>query len=591
MTLRVSGQWVVMDELRQALSRASQRIEELERRVAALETSSRVVPVRSALTVKEQERTAPTENYELPEASGIFAVLGKAMLGIAGAYLIRAISESGALPQIIVLALGVVYAGSWLFWATRLRAAGRFTSTAYAVTATLIFAPMLAEVTLRFRMISSSAAAALLAGFMLTAVGLSWKRNLLAIAWLGITTAAVLSILLIFFSRDIVPYLVVLLIAASISELAAGGQRWRSLRALVAPAVDVATWTLVYVFSLPNSTRADYVPVPTAILLALPTLLFLMYGISLGYQTLWAGRPATVFEIVQTMVCLGMTGMSWFWFGHAAGLLAFGVACWFLALAAYGATFLSFNRGAMRNYRLYAVWSAALVVAGGVLLLSPPVAAMLVSVVAVATAWTGLRLRRLMPGYQCIVYLAAAAFLSGLTQWLACCVGGTIPAGPGWAECVVAASVLLCFGIVERYSGEQWNLKLLKSLLTLLAVSTVVAASIFGVVKLAIRGELPNVSHVAVVRTLMVCIFALLLAYAGSKWRRRELIWTAYGALAFVTVKLLLEDLRHSQSGSIAISIFLYAVALIVVPRLGRSVKRSVQLPVQVPQSEETLTR
>ena len=41
--------------------------------------------------------------------------------------------------------------------------------------------------------------------------------------------------------------------------------------------------------------------------------------------------------------------------------------------------------------------------------------------------------------------------------------------------------------------------------------------------------------------------------------------------VAFVTAKLLFEDLPHGHSGSIAISIFLYAGALLIVSRLARS--------------------
>ncbi len=84
----------------------------------------------------------------------------------------------------------------------------------------------------------------------------------------------------------------------------------------------------------------------------------------------------------------------------------------------------------------------------------------------------------------------------------------------------------------------------------------------------------PGASHVAVIRTLITCGFALALAFSGSRWQRIELVWTAYGILAFVSAKLLFEDLPHGHSGSIAISIFLYAVALIIVPRVARPVRK-----------------
>jgi hypothetical protein len=79
---------------------------------------------------------------------------------------------------------------------------------------------------------------------------------------------------------------------------------------------------------------------------------------------------------------------------------------------------------------------------------------------------------------------------------------------------------------------------------------------------------------VAVIRTLITCGVALALAFSGSRWQRAELVWIAYGTLALVTAKLLFEDLQHGHPGSTAVSIFLYAVALILVPRMARVGRR-----------------
>jgi hypothetical protein len=87
---------------------------------------------------------------------------------------------------------------------------------------------------------------------------------------------------------------------------------------------------------------------------------------------------------------------------------------------------------------------------------------------------------------------------------------------------------------------------------------------------LAAIGMTPGASHVAVIRTLITCGLSLALAALGSRWKRNELVWTAYGTLALVSAKLLFEDLPHGHSGSIAISISLYALALIMVPRVAR---------------------
>jgi hypothetical protein len=135
---------------------------------------------------------------------------------------------------------------------------------------------------------------------------------------------------------------------------------------------------------------------------------------------------------------------------------------------------------------------------------------------------------------------------------------------------LVAASVLLCYAVGGRFPGEQWNQRLLRLLSAILAVSAAATLLVSALVWLASVGMTPGASHVAVIRTLITCALALTLAFGGSRWQRIELVWTAYGALALVTAKLLFEDLPHGQPGSIAVSIFLYAVALIIVPRMAR---------------------
>ena len=104
----------------------------------------------------------------------------------------------------------------------------------------------------------------------------------------------------------------------------------------------------------------------------------------------------------------------------------------------------------------------------------------------------------------------------------------------------------------------------------MLAVSAVLTFLVSLPPWLAMIGRVPAPSHVAVIRTLITCAVALVLSFSGSRWQRIELIWIAYGMLALVTAKLLFEDLRTSHPAAIAVSILLYAIALIAIPRLSR---------------------
>ncbi len=558
-----------MDDLLEALARLSERLEHLESRVSALERSPKAINSRPSPATAGASTTPAAEPVALPHEGGVFPVVGKAMLGIAGAYLLRAVADSGSLPQWVVVALALAYAGMWLLWAARVPA-NIFASAAYAVTSALILAPMLWELTLSFKVLPASVTAGVLTAFVAGASALAWKRNLVPVLWVANVTAVCTALALMIATRDLAPFIAALLLIAGVSEFAADRNRWLHLRFLVAPAADLAVWILIHIDSLPESARVDYAPVRSAVLLALPSFLFLIYGTSVTFRTTWLRQRMTIFEIAQTVITFLVAAFSWFWF-ESADRVGLGIFCLFFAAAAYAVAFARFDRlRERRNYWVYSIWSALLLVAGSFLCLPPLLLALLLSVAAIAATVAGVRMGRLTLEFHGLLYLGAAALASGLLKYAVRALAGTFPSAPDWIVWLVAASVLLCYAVGGRFPGELWKQRLLRLLLAILAVSAAATLLVSALVWLASIGMTPGASHIAVIRTLITCALALTLAFGGSRWQRIELVWTAYGTLAFVTAKLLFEDLPHGRSGSIAVSIFLYAVALIIVPRMVR---------------------
>ena len=563
----------IMDDLLDALARLDARLENLERRVSALDHLS--PPPFRVPTAIPARPAAATEELALPTAGGVFPVIGKAMLGIAGAYVLRAVAESGSFPKLAVVVLALAYAGTWLVWAAR--ATQSFASAASAITAALILAPMLAELTLRFHFLSASVTAGLLCVFVVWACALAWERNLVPVVWAAEVAAAFTALALLIVSHDLVPYISALLVMAAAGEAAACGNRWLALRCLIAPAADFAVLILIYVHSLPESSRSGYVAVSTPTLLLLPSLLFVIYGVGLASRTIWLRHRMTVFEIIQAAAAFLLAALSWLWFTPGAGHIGLGIACWLLSAVCYTAAFVWFDRlEEQRNYHVYATWSVALALAGTLLILPPLFVALFLSVASVVATLVGVRVARMTPEFHGLVYLTAAAFASGLLQYAGRALAGSFPTSPGGMVWVVAVIALLCYALVPRLEDGRlergrWNERLLRLLSAVLAVSAVATFLVSCLVWLAGIGMTPSASHVAVIRTLITCILALALAFSGARWRRIELVWTAYGILVFVTAKLLFDDLPHGHSGSIAISIFLYALALILVPRVART--------------------
>ena len=568
-----------MDDL-DALARLTARIENLEQRISVLEHPSALVAAPPASSPAAPANPAPlrptAQAFPSAEAGGVFPVLGKAMLGIAGAYVLRAVAESGSFPKLAVVVLALAYAGMWLVWAARLPAEARFASTVYAITAALILAPMLWELTLRFEVLPTLATAGVLGAFVIAAYVLAWKHSLTSVVWVANAAAVVTTLALLIATHDLVPFISTLLLMALASEVAADRGHWLGLRPLVGAAADLAVWILLYIYSRPEGIPSEYKNIATPVLLALGCILFLIYGASTVFRTLRLRQRISVFEIGQAVIAFLLAAFSVLRFGGNTAAPVLGAFCLLFSVACYALAYACFDRyHEERNYHVYATWSGALFLAGTSFCLPPMPLALCLSVAAVVATFLGVRASRLTLEFHGLAYLAAAAYASGLLDYAGNALAGTFPAVPGWIVWIVAASAIPCYVAIGRFRTERWNQRLLQLLSAILAVAAVITFLVSVLVWLAELGMTPGAAHVAVIRTLITCAVALALAFSGSRWQRTELLWIAYGTLALVTAKLLFEDLQHGHPGSTAVSIFLYAVALILVPRMARVGRRT----------------
>jgi hypothetical protein len=557
------------------VARLTERMEELERRVSALEKPSATVAVDSPKLKSSNGPQPSTEAFPFALDGGMFPVLGKAMLGIAGAYLLRAVAELGSFPKLAVVALALVYAGMWLVGAALGPIGAGFASTVYAATAALIIAPMLWELTLRFHVLATSVTAGVLSVFVVTAYALAWRRSLIAVVWVTNIAAILTSLGLLMATHDLVPFVAGLLFMALISEGAAVRSRWLSLRPVVALAADLAVWILLYIYSRPEGIPAGYKNVATPVLVGTGCALFLIYGVNVALRTMRLRQKISVFEIGQTVIAFLLGAFSILRFGGSSSSPLLGALCLLFSGAGYAVACGYFDHfPERRNYHAYITWSAALFLGGGALCLQPLLLVLCLSSAALVAAFFGMRASGPILQFHSLIYLAAAAYASGLLDYMGHALAGMFPPAPGWVVWIVAATAIACYVIGGRFPTKGWNRRFLQSLSAMLAVAVSITFLVSVLVWLAAFETITGTSRVAVIRTLIICLCALLLAFAGCRWRKSELVWIAYGTLASVTAKLIFEDLQHGTPGSIAVSIFLYAGALILVPRLTRARRR-----------------
>jgi hypothetical protein len=571
-----------LDSVASDLERLNERILELERRIAALEAQpEKSTPAPAEPVDYTLQRPRPPATWRgFPPAEvpgGVVPVLGKAVLGIAGAYLLRAIAESGAIPKLPILIIAIVYAALWMVWAVRTHAANRFASITYGVTSALILSPLLWESTVLFQVIAPAFTAMVLVAFVALALALSWQRNLQLIPWVATLTTVTTALALIIATHELVPLTAALLAVALATEAATCLEHRLSLRAVPAIAADFAVWLLVYVMTSSEGVPEGYPPAAPSTITLLCLILFAIYGGSIGIRTFALRRRITIFEIGQGVLAFLLFAFGAIRASHASAAIALGVLSLLLAPVCYWGALSRFPSEAdARNRRASATYAAALLLAGSYLLLSPTLRVPFLCLAAVAAAFVYARNGKLSLGIHASFYLAAACIASGLPIWAASALAGTVPGAPNSGVWILAVSAALCYVLgsqkaqVEHAAQDQPRRRLLWVLPAAVVGFAAAALAVVAIVGLAASRVELNASRLSVVRTVVNCALALSLGFLASRWEHLELGWVAYAAVAFGTLKLLFEDLRFGNAASLVVSLLFYGLILILLPRFTR---------------------
>jgi hypothetical protein len=560
-----------IDEFVSIIDRLTARLDELESRVAALEHPSAPGAVSaSSSAMLEQHPLA-----QVSRSSNVMPVIGKIFLGMAGAYLLRALAESSPMPRLAVACMALAYAGTWVIWAARTSPGAIFASTAYATTAAVILPPMLWELTLRFHAMPARTAAAVLVGFAACVAALAWKRRLASVVWTPTISAAVAAVALLPGTRDPLPFIVALLLIALITEAAASGGRWPGLRPLVALPVDLGMLALIAIYTNANGVPPDYQPLSAGVLLLLFAAAFVIYSASILSHAVPLRRKISGFEIVQMAAVFLLAGFGVLRVTHYAAASVLGILFLLMAAACYWCAFARFGDAELRrNYHVFSAWAAVLFVAGSLLAFPAAVNALWLGTAALAAIWAGVHSRRFSLAAHGLVFLAVMAVVSGLLEYCAAMLmGGPRPAG--WTVWSGYFFTLLGCAFAWRGFGPvipPWQQRFLTLTLAALAAWATLSATMAGaLLALHATGAAGSPPMLAATRTLAICLLALLLGWSGSRWRRAELMWLAYAFIALSTIKLLLEDLRTGSAAAVAFSLFCYGMVWLLVPRLARA--------------------
>jgi hypothetical protein len=562
-----------------ALELISDRVDELEKRVRALEHPAETVLRAQPDGPKPGSAVGPGAAVD---TGSVFPVMGRALLGIAGAYVLRAIAESGVLPRLPLSALAVAYAFGWLLWSTR--ATSNMARVVYAGTAALILAPTLWENTLAFQVFAPMGTAGVLAAFLTLATVLELRTGEQRGMWIAQSIALLVTAALGFATLHGLPFITTLLLALCVCEYARSNDWSQPVWPLMALVADAAISGLMFIYSGPPGTRVMYPALSTAALIAPAVILFGINATSVVVRVVAHHHRIMIFDVIQLVIAFALAVAAVLTFAPAHGVTAMGIVCLMLSAGGYVCTLQYLrDREEQRSFRVFNVWSAGLLVAGAFWALPSPGATTLLGAAGVAATYLSRRTeQKIGPTAEMLnlhgaTFLLCAAAMSGLPRHFYGSLAGTPPPYPSLAVVIVSICAPASVALERHAPGAFWQ-RVVHLTVALTAICAFTALLVAGVLAGAGSIMALEAHHVAFLRTLAICVVALAIAFTGSRWARPDLSVLAWTALAALGVKLLFEDLRQGHMGFAAASIALFAITLMSVPRLLRlgSARRTV---------------
>ena len=562
-----------IDELRVSVRRLEERITLLEGcAIAGSEVDAHAGPA----TAEAWAPASQPAGRDWRDPIAVMSLLGRLFIVLGGAYFLRWMTEAGTVPPAAGVALGLAYGLVWLALADRAGARHQMPSAVFhGVGAAMVAFPVVFEATTKFKLLPGPASAIALTMLTGGLLAVAWRRRIQPLAWVAVMVALPTSIVILAQTRVVVPHAFFMILFGVATLWMGYSLDWLVLRWPVAAVADMV------VVGVTARALAQQPQESPGVALVVQVTLLGAYLASIAIRTLVRGRNVIPFEVVQTIAALvvGLGGALSVTRATGAGGVMLGIASVVFGAACYGVAFAFIERQQDRGRNVYFYTSLALVfvlVGMARLLPAEPLAGVLAALAVVCcAAWSKIgRLFLLLHG---AIYLAAAAIASGAIGYDISAVAFGAPgvwALPGAAMLVVlaaaAASVWLAalqpdndgsaYGSVPRFA-------------VVLVFVLCAGGTLVGYLAPALGG-LPDRSIdagvLATIRTGVLALSTLLIAWIGRHARFREWGWLVYPLLVGIGIKMVAQDFMHSRPATMFVALALYGAALILAPRLRR---------------------
>jgi hypothetical protein len=565
-----------VDELRLLVQSLQRRLDALETRGSLGTDIDARAGTEAVVADKGKDRAEEATAKDPYDPIAILTLIGRLFLVLAGGFFLRAMTDTGVIAPPIGLGLAFTYALAWLYMTDRAADRRQVPSALFhALAAAMVAFPLLVEATMKFKVLSATTSAmgiALVSAVMLV---VAWRQRMSAVAWLAVAAAVPTSFALLIQTGVVVPFAFFLIAFGLTTLWLSEWLDWRGVPWPTALAADIAVVGVTLRALAPEHQDSP----ETAMLLQ--SLLLGGYVISAGIRTLLRDQRATYFEMAQTAAALvvGLGGAVFLTRTTGTIPVALGVASIAFGAGCYGAVvrFIEKREDGAWNAYFYSSLALVLVMTGFMLVLGDPWPAIIFAVLGALAAWLWARGNRRFTILHGGVYLVAAGVVSGTLAYSVGALAFT-PAGPWALPSGAMVAVMIAAGLsswlvtTRPQSDRELFDSVLRFVIVLVFVGSAGACVIGYLAPLAggLADGTVDPGVLATVRTSVLSLATLLLAWLGRSARFREWGWLVYPLLIGIGAKMVAQDFQASRPATLFIAMALYGAALIVAPRLRR---------------------
>lgn len=544
------------------------RIEQLDSRLLALE---------SRLARIEHSGAAPLPATEIPPAQPLaaaplmipdtradIALAGRSLLGLGGAYLLRALTESGAIPHLAGLVLGLAYAALWIYFAFRQSwRHDAHAATASSMVAALVAYPLIWEATARFGTFTIETACFLMLALSTALLAVAWRHDFATAAWIATIGSIVCAAGLALAAQDVSVPLLAFSIFGALTWHIASAKHWFVRWPALVPA-----WIAAVALQLTTAVNRGRDAMDFAAV-ALLISAFAYLG-AIAAKNLIARDDITWYDVAQAFgtIAFVLSGAAWIGALSHSLLLPIMMA---IATVAAGAYFTALRQtpADIVAPHYFGALAVACTVFATVMVATPTVAGMVWIAFATICIFAARALRTSQFVAHAVVYSIAGAIATGLLGGAVGAITGMgkrppIALAPGVATAGIAVAAITAL-LVRENASKTWRIGRLV-LFTLAALVVIAGATL---IILRVGGT--DAAASAAVRSAVIAIAAVSLAFLTRLPLFSFASILVYPVLGVGAAKFVIDDFMNGRAVTLFVSLAVYGCALLVLAKMRRT--------------------